>query len=187
MSVLDVYIGAHESGYSDDAVAVVKGTILANTITDIKFTELSDGGPGTGFSTVRWNIPQTEGYAIYLDSDVIVYGDIADLLDYALPGMYVGGWSVNKKTGARCRGTMPAVIDCAAQGTQSLREHVEAGIHSTYRCMIPKEWNNCGEYIEGETLMLHLTEQSKQPWNPLAAKDRGVDRIWLDMRDRYVI
>jgi hypothetical protein len=34
------------------------------------------------------------------------------------------------------------------------------------------------------TKLLHLSRQHKQPWNPIAACDRDIDKMWMDYCER---
>ena len=46
----------------------------------------------TGFTNNRFAVPELaghEGYTIYLDIDMVVLGDIAELWEYRKPGMWV--------------------------------------------------------------------------------------------------
>ena len=75
------------------AAQVLMHSIETRTRAEVEFTEMV--GPaweyptkgvtvGTGFSLRRWMIPKAagwHGYALYLDADQVVFGDVAELWD----------------------------------------------------------------------------------------------------------
>ena len=158
---------------------VVKTSILENTSSNVEFFTGGDGRGQTGFSKLRYTIPEADGYAIYLDSDVIVFGDIAELWELRQPGKLVGSESRQKQTGEIVNGSMPMVLDRRVKASETLAENISRGL---YVRRIPEVWNHC-DYMTGDTKLLHLTRQHRQPWNPKAACDRAIDRLWWYYRD----
>jgi len=181
MSACRVYIGACPSGYSDRAVAVVKASILANTDAEVEFAVCGDGTGSTGFSKVRYNPPWDEGFAIYLDSDVIVYGDIQELWDARKEGKWIGTYSRQKQTDELVEGCMPGVTDCSILG--SVDTLIDLKAQGLYECGFGEEWNMVDRIGEG-TKLLHLSRQKRQPWNPKARCDRHIDKLWLEYDER---
>ncbi len=175
MTIL-VCIGACPSGRHDRAVRVVKHSILANTQDAVEFIVGGNGTGNTGFSSWRYNLPVDDGYAIYLDSDVLVFGDIAELMEYKEEGMFVGTPSKLKQSDTVTEGTMPGVMDCSIEYPDDLPLTKLAGLYVT---KIPSNWNHC-DHIQSDTKMLHLSRQKLQPWYDTAPKDREIDRIWLE-------
>ena len=87
----------------------------------------------TGFSRVRWDIKR----GIYLDCDMIVLGDIAELWDY-------------RKRGKYC---------CIVDGS------TEVGVidGSVLFPIIPRCWN-VEDRIAPDMKLLHFTDLNTQPW-----------------------
>ena len=110
-------------------------SIVKNTKADVSIThlypEVEEGC--TGFSKVRWTIDR----GIYLDCDMIVLGDIAELWSYRRSGKFVC-----MQDGS----TEVAVID----GVSKLP-------------LIPREWN-VEDRIEKGMKLLHFTDLKCQPW-----------------------
>ncbi len=174
--MIRVCIGACPTGRHDRAVAVVKHSVLANTYDEIEFIVGGNGTGATGFSSWRYNLPVDDGYAIYIDCDVLVFGDVAALLYYKKEGKMVGTPSKLKQKRTQTEGTMPAVVDCSIEYPDDFPLTKQAGL---YECGIPAKWNSCDE-IDHDTKLLHLSRQKLQPWYDHAPKDREVDRIWLE-------
>lgn len=110
----------------------------------------------TGFSHLRYWIPEIGRkmgyqYAIYLDVDMLVLGDISDLYGYRKPGRWVG-----LSDGA----TEVAVIDTAINLQKP---------SGKYRPSIPMSrdipllWNVEDKVADGMKL-LHFTDLKAQPW-----------------------
>lgn len=129
-------------------------SILAHTKADVKITHLYPKHESgcTGFSNVRYTIE----HGIYLDSDMIVLGDIAELWEYRKPGKFVC---------MQDRSTEVAVIDCkhnCRSKSQVTRLPMEASI--------PLEWNvEDYKYFPDSPLpkdmkLFHFTSLDKQPW-----------------------
>ena len=134
-----------------------------------------DGKPGwkrgrwpTNFSNFRLAVAELagwEGHAIYLDSDMLVLGDVAELFQYR-EGAYT---TTNRKR------SEVAVIDCAGMkghvpslkalmlSEKSLGQYRnalhQAGILTTG---IPPEWN----VLDQVTPNMHFTDMRTQPWKP---------------------
>lgn len=142
---------------------VVKGltekSILANTDAEVKITHLYPKVEYgcTGFSNVRFEIE----YGIYLDPDMIVLGDIAELWEYRKEGKWVC-----MKDGS----TEVAVIDCKHSCRSKSQHHL-----LPMEKDIPWEWNVEDAYRENgeikfldgvppETKLFHFTSLPHQPW-----------------------
>lgn len=125
----------------------------------------------TNFSNFRLCIPELagyEGHAIYLDSDMLVVGDVAELFTYRKCAYT----TCNRKR------SEVAVIDCAAlkghippikelsrrkEGLMWWRNKLwEEGLMSEG---VPAEWNVLDKVIPGMRL-LHFTDMRTQPWKP---------------------
>lgn len=174
--MIRVCIGACPTGRHERAVRVLKHSIQANSSADIEFIVGGNGTGATGFSSWRYNIPIEDGYAIYMDCDVLVYGDVAELMEYKQAGMFVGAPSKLKQSKTVTEGTMPGVLDCSVDYPDDFTLTNQAGL---YVNKIPSNWNHC-DFIADDTKLMHLSRQKLQPWYDHAPKDREVDRIWLE-------
>lgn len=100
----------------------------------------------TGFTNVRYTIPR----GVYLDCDMIVLADIAELMTYHRPGRFV------------CLAdgsTEVAVIDCYHNCRSKREEFKLPRLRS-----IPLVWNSEDRLVPGAKL-LHFTDLNTQPWN----------------------
>lgn len=157
MLQIPIFIGISERFRSIQGLTA--RSILANTEADVKIVHLYPEHESgcTGFSNVRFEIK----YGIYLDCDMIVLGDIAELWQYRRPGRFVC-----MKDGS----TEVAVIDC---------EHLCSNKHEQHKLpmtpIIPPEWNvtdACREnnkvvYLDSvpeNTKLFHFTAIATQPW-----------------------
>lgn len=155
---IPIYIGI--SKRFDVVKGLTEKSILANTTADVEITHLypqKEEGV-TGFSNVRFQI----SYGIYLDPDMIVLGDIAELWEYRKPGRWVC-----MQNGA----TEVAVIDC----THECRNKREIWKLPMLKA-IPLEWNVVDTYrgpnrevlftegVPENTKLFHFTSLPHQPW-----------------------
>lgn len=178
---------------------VLSYSIRKRTSMDVEITPMIGPGwvvpsglhQGTGFSLRRFMIPKAcgyKGYAIYMDADQQVFGDIAELWSY---GDKLGGKAVGctyqtdkfslKKPWAQ---TSVMIIDCEKCGwvPERLWELLRSGfvyhnfMHLTFMKELPYEipiyWNHLNVYKKGVTKLLHYTKEPEQPWykpdHPLA-------------------
>ena len=98
--MIHVYIGCNPNGSDDRPATVLERSIVANTDANVKFHRIGDGTGSTGFSGSRFLLAQasiTSEYAIYLDSDMLVFGDIEELYDYRREGKWVGCTSIRRQ------------------------------------------------------------------------------------------
>lgn len=117
----------------------------------------------TGFTNLRYAIPEIcgyQGFAIYLDVDMLVLGDIAELWNYRQPGAWV-----QMEDGA----SEVAVIDCAAHPHLPPMKHIHhwhkselAGAVKAVNA-IPRCWN-VEDKTEPGMKLLHFTDLKCQPW-----------------------
>lgn len=150
--VINVYIGI--SKRFEPIAGLTQRSILANTEADVNITYLYPRVEAgcTGFSNVRYSIRK----GVYLDCDMIVLGDIAELWSYHQEGKFVC-----MKDGS----TEVAVIDCIHNCTDKKREG-----KLPKSCIIPPEWNvEDYKYFPNEPLpenikLFHFTSLDHQPW-----------------------
>lgn len=166
-----VFVGTDSSIHEKAEVALVE-SILSN-ITNGEETQLILDfiRPGwksgcTGFTNHRFLIPSLcnyEGFAIYMDVDMIVLGDIAELWSYKTPGKWC-------TTGLR---DDVSVIDCAAfkdltpDFVRSKRKDaIRSKIGARCECNIPQTWNHIDK-LGDNTKLLHYSDLDRQPWHPI--------------------
>ena len=145
---------------------------------DIEFMRPGESGlisnGCTGFTMFRYAVPELcgyAGYAIYLDVDMLVLGDIAELWQYRTRGK----WACMEDGS-----TEVMVIDCFAHhGIPSIHElnRMRKGqVHPPLYKVIPSEWN-CEDAVHAEAKLVHYTDLSRQPWFALNRDDEAA-RLW---------
>ena len=126
----------------------------------------------TNFSFVRLWVPELcgrSGWAIYLDSDMLVFLDIRELWSYRTQK-----YPVLKAAGG-C--TSVLLINCEAvnwdawKAVEECRKDPRQYGHVSQRLCgqenigtFPAGWNHRDTYIPGETRLLHYTARMAQPW-----------------------
>ena len=177
--MIRIFIGT-DGDIHGDAEKVVEYSIRKNTKeeVDVQFIRPGRKNGCTGFTNHRFLIPELcnyEGYAIYLDVDMLVLGDIAELWSYKTPGKWC---------------TTPlrddvSVIDCSAFSDLP-KEHqlkigslkngkfnkntIRAQIRNRFLENIPVAWNTTDRVEEG-TRLVHYTDLTTQPWHPVPGKE----------------
>ena len=143
--MIPVYIGISERFRFLEGMT--ERSILKNTNADVKivhlYPEVESGC--TGFSNVRYTIKK----GIYLDVDMIVLGDIAELWAYHRQGKFVC-----MQDGS----TAVSVIDCDHNCTNKTEQHL-----LPKESIIPREWN-MEDKVELGMKLLHFTNMHTQPW-----------------------
>lgn len=152
------------------------------------WSEWKTAGP-TGFTMFRFAIPELcsfTGQAIYLDCDMLLLADIAELAALGQHGKWV------KAAGAD--GDCVSVIDCAAmpEGYPTIAElkrgvlrkwDVRAMLEPIMVDGIPPEWNST-DRLTPDTKLLHFSDLTTQPWMPGAKPHRDPEavRLWQTYR-----
>lgn len=143
--MIPIYIGISESFRFLEGMT--ERSILKHTNADVEiihlYPEVESGC--TGFSDVRFTIKK----GIYLDVDMIVLGDIAELWEYRRD---------NKFVCMRDGSTAVAVIDCEHNCTNKKEHHL-----LPMEPIIPSEWNT-EDRVENGMKLLHFTNMHTQPW-----------------------
>ena len=137
----------------------------------------------TPFSFQRFAIPavcEYKGRAIYLDSDMLVLGDMRQLAEFPLEGMQMASAASPPGSGRPAQFSV-MVIDCAELDwdVNALVEQLDRGTISyedlMYRMKsvqrwapkLPYTWNSFELHEEGRTQLIHFTDMDTQPWlNP---------------------
>lgn len=151
----------------------------------------------TGFSFVRFAVPELAGYqgrAIYLDSDMLVMRDLAELLNKPM------GKSLVMRPQNQ---TAVLLYDCARlphwqssdilgrleTGEYKYPDLMETLYEPTLATGISPEWNHLDRFDRNSTALLHYTDMGRQPWlkegHPLAS-------IWYEslrgaLRSEFVL
>ncbi len=158
--------------------------------------------PRTGFSFSRFLIPALAGHrgrAVYMDSDMLVFGDVAELAEVPLDPHQVlctyqeappEVWADNPSFHPG-RHSAVMVIDCA-RAPWSIKEIVaglDRGDFSYEELLadmrlddsdigvLPTEWNHLEHFEPGVTKLVHYTVVPSQPWR---AGGNPLEHLWLD-------
>lgn len=128
----------------------------------------------TPFSGFRWGIPEAcdfEGQAIYMDSDMIILGDLAELWnipwnDTAIV-MGKGGWRfcVAKWNCERALQYLPSVEEMKDNPGSHQQLFTQLSQHQELQQTFDRQWNNFdGENDDLKDIkILHYTDMSTQP------------------------
>ena len=158
----------------------------------------------TGFSFARFAIPALCGFAgraLYLDADMLVFADVAELWHMPFEGAKVivqdeltGTESRPAKAGSprrRRKQCSVMVLDCGALDWNVGR--IVAGLDGDYDyaalmnelCILaeteishalPFHWNSLERYEHGKTRLLHYTDMGTQPW---VSPENPLGYLWL--------
>ena len=149
--MIPIYIGI--SKRFDCIKGMTERSILENTRAEVDIIHLYPAIEAgcTGFSNVRYTIRK----GIYLDCDMVILGDIAEL------------WSFHKEGKFVCMqdgSTEVAVIDCEHNCTNKTEQHL-----LPKDCSIPLEWNVEDFKYHNTSLPeniknFHFTDMKTQPW-----------------------
>ena len=147
--------------------------------------------PRTPFSFQRFLIPEMcryQGKAIYLDSDMLVFHNIAKLWNQPLSGCNLQ--TVQELENKRASQFSVMLLDCS-QLRWKIEEIVRALDSSEldyeglmYKmCLakkigrdLPPEWNSLEHYESGVTALLHYTDMPIQPWVSL---ENHLGNLWF--------
>lgn len=164
------------------ACEVLKYSIKARTTEPVEFTEI--GGVSqlpmqTGFSFARWQVPelcQYGGEALYLDADIVVLADIAEIR--AIPRT-VETPVLARPTADDRYFTSVMRFDCDiltwdfARLTKMANQYdwmynaiMWAASNSPLRAdfgALPRRWNDM-DRVKADTALLHYTDLKRQPW-----------------------
>jgi hypothetical protein len=144
---------------------VLEYSIRSNTDAPVEITWMRVGendlvGHGcTGFTNFRYAIPRLAGgigFGIYLDIDMLLLADIAELWAYRKPGAWVC-----LKDGT----TEVSVIDCSLRFPSAVENYKKWDLQRLAPLSpdIPLDWNT--EDTTTPTMkLIHFTDLSRQPW-----------------------
>lgn len=192
-TMVNIYVGAQDAQYIP--ARVLEYSIRKHTLIEVNVIRLGEVVSGTKFSGrtpfsgQRFEIPRLNnfaGHAIYLDSDMLVFHDISNLLAQA-SDTTVSACRVREGVKRRPQYSV-MVIDC-----KSARWDVDAiATASSYSYdkimfdldfepsksrQIEAYWNDL-EVFDENTKLLHFTDMDRQPWISAANPLRDV---WIDV------
>ncbi len=190
--------------------SLVPGLVLAHTIREhcpdaeiidtwaLERPQMKVHANPTPFSVVRFHVPKYmggEGWAIYLDADMIVFDDITKLWD-CIP-------SPIESDSPKILCTEPShsvcLINCEALAHwdgYKIAADVDSGklrygilhgsMNGAYRTgqdsALPPEWNHLDRFTRGETRLLHFTNLRSQPWT--FPGKHHLEGLWVDALNR---
>lgn len=203
---LNIYVGCEPPQHL--AARVLEHSILRNTSHPVRVKRLDEHVPAercsaqgrTPFSMQRFFIPELNNHkdlAVYLDSDMLVFRDIWELLDLRDPAVAVSSAVAPPGSGRRPQFSV-MVIDCSrARWTP---EEILSLAGETYEAAmfrfefeplkaacLPYQWNSLEQY-DADTSLVHFTDMERQPW---LATDNHLTPLWMDalfqsMQDKFV-
>ena len=141
----------------------------------------------TPFSGFRWGVPaacEFKGRAVYMDNEIVVQGDVAELARGDLGGKPVmarwpGRLCVSVRDCEAARGVLPPIGDI--RGDANSHAYLSETLGRGYIAKLDPLWN-C---LDGEAVpitdikALHFTDKSTQPAAELAARE--LDEIGLGL------
>lgn len=202
--MIPIYIGSEPK--TEIPKLVLQYSILKNTQKKVTFPGLDSddnwkkqseskfpSSVGTGFSLLRWDIPRRnnyDGFAIYLDADILCVSDIGDLFrcDVTYPNPECSHWCTWQKSKFfeyDTPETSVFLVDCqkARNNQQTLEEicadlrqpkyekdrsqyikHMRALTHRIPPQRISSTFNHLNTYKAGETRLIHYTKEPEQVW-----------------------
>ena len=212
---VSVYVGADRSQLL--AVKVLEHSIKRHTDLPVDVHAMVDlpvavpqdplNWQRTGFSFSRFCIPELAGYsgkAIYLDADMLVFSDIAELWNIPFEGAKViiqaeppaERQRTNQKKGApakRVKQCAVMLLDCdrLSWKVDNIINSLNADKYNyetlmydlcileepEIRYAVPFCWNSMEYYQADETALLHYTDMATQPW-VYAQNEYGY--LWLE-------
>jgi SAM-dependent methyltransferase len=193
-----VFVGTEEA--QEVPAAVLRHSLRSRASAPVEFHDLRGLATGmegtfyTGFSFYRWAIPSLCGFAgdaLYVDADVVVLGDVADLL--AIP-MEDHTHLCRPRPERDEWFTSVMRLDCARLSHWRFAEWVERAkadpefYRTTMWCArggptregvgpLPVEWNHLDEHVAGRSQAVHFTKVRDQPWK---RPGHPHERVFLD-------
>lgn len=170
--MIRVFVGT-DSDIHGDAEKVLEYSIRTNTQEEVDLTFMRPGWKAgvTGFTPHRFLIPEMcnyEGFAIYLDVDMIAIGDLSELWEYRTAGK----WCTTNN-----QDDDVSVIDCSAftdlpneqqirQLGRSAKLQCKRIVGNRYHANISPLWN-IEDKVVPDMKLIHYTSLDTQPWKPI--------------------
>ena len=184
-----IFVGAHETERL--AYRVLEYSIRRHTDLPVEMRTIDNSLaptpkddrflPYTNFSYGRFAIPKEAGYqgrAIYMDSDMVVFRDIAEIWEMPFDGAKIMVEEITEQTKGSGRLTAVMVMDCGALDWDVEKIMEGLGVDYDYSDLIsvypllqdgelqdrlPLGWNSLDE-LTSKTRLLHYTKIKTQPW-----------------------
>jgi hypothetical protein len=200
-SPIRIFVGAGEAQLIP--ALVLKHSILKHATMSVDVTIMNNwthpmpkdkrNWPRTPFSFQRFMIPEKcnyEGHAIYMDSDMLVFGDVKEIWqDSYCPQIQTMRFSDIDKHKAQFS-VMKMNCDILRTTISDLVWHLDNGL--TYEELVfgmnlfahdisegyDPDWNSLEEYTPGKTKLLHYTEMYNQPW--LLNPNHPLGYLWFN-------
>ncbi|MFM8304377.1 MAG: glycosyltransferase, partial [Actinomycetota bacterium] len=208
---LRIFVGVEESQLV--AYRVLEYSIRKTASIPVEVTPMLDlphrvprdaaNRPRTSFSFARFAIPGLCGYqgrALYLDADMLVLGDVAELAELAFgdhPVLVSASHGTEQWSGhepvdnfgaqqavmlldcGRLSWDVDEIVDGLDEGRYSYRD-LMADLCIVDRVQvaadIPAEWNDLEHYDPGSTRLVHFTVVPTQPWK---VDGHPLDDLWM--------
>lgn len=203
---LNIYVGCEPPQHL--AARVLEHSILRNTSHPVQVKRLDESIPfaapqavgRTPFSMQRFHIPalnEHKNLAVYLDSDMLVFHDIWELIELRRADVTVSSAAAPPNSGRRPQFSV-MVIDCERArwdveeiGRIATETYESAMFRFDFEpskaVCLPYQWNSL-ERWDPDTRLLHFTDMERQPWlasgNPLAPI--WMDALFCSMEDKFV-
>jgi hypothetical protein len=202
---LNIYVGCEPP--QQLAARVLEHSILRHTNHPVRVKRLHQLIPDdwnvagrTPFSMQRFMIPrlnQHRDLSVYMDSDMLVFHDVKELIDMHDPEAVVSSAEAPPGSDRRPQFSV-MVIDCGRARWQPEQiacmadEAYESAMFrlefepSKSRCL-PYQWNSLERY-DPDTRLLHFTDMERQPW---LSNENQLAPIWMDalfksIEDKFV-
>jgi hypothetical protein len=191
-------LGARVLAYSIERRSTMDVVVEVLDVSQIPEPQKPENRSKTGFSFARFDIPRLcdyDGRGIYLDADMLVFGDIADLwtqplddadLLYSLSHPHMGRTPQTAVMLLNCRaldwdvGEIVQGLDDGAYGYGELMGDLCIVAADRQKPGLPYWWNSLEQYDPGRTCLLHYTDMDTQPW---VTRNRN-GSLWLQaLRD----
>jgi len=196
MKTINVYVGASEAQYIPTKVLEfsIKKYSSINVNVIPLYKALSENkiqiplSTRTPFSLQRLYIPllnNYQGIAVYLDSDMLVFNDIKNLIDSHDHKFSLCSAPAPPNSGRRDQFSV-FTVDCSKAKWNPEKLAKEAAHNyekilfqfefenSKSKCL-PWQWNSL-EYFDSDTNLIHFTDMDKQPW--ISTENRNKN-LWM--------
>ena len=187
-SPIRIFIGAGERQLIPALVlrhSILKHVTMSCEVTPMHtwkhpMPKLKKNWPRTPFSFQRFMIPEACGYkghAIYMDSDMLVFGDIKEVWQGGMGThsvLAMRGDDIDKHRAQfshillnceKLEWDIRHIVSQLDSGELSYDDLVfNCTISNSVQSGFNPHWNSLEEYVEGQTKLLHYTEMHNQPW-----------------------
>ena len=204
LDVLNIYVGASPNQLIPTKVleySIKKNTSnpvnchpLYNFAREHKVPTDPNNRPRTDFSFKRFLIPElANGKAFYMDSDMQVFGDLANLLSYDFEDHEIlscGGmdqfehWQHSNYAFLlmdcdNIKWNIDSIVQMLDENKLNYETLMFEFKHAKVNPIFPPEWNSLDLYVTNKTKNIHYTDMSMQPWlNGSKSNQHPFGKIW---------